>query len=84
MWEIKKSQRDKCICMWQEAMESKWLNRLAKMLNLGLCILIWTRRPEPEPTQKYPIRNRTENLQVPFGSKYFLPERTGTEKKRLE
>ena len=43
-------------------------------------ILTWIRRPEPEPTQKYPIRNRTENLQVPFGSKFFVLERTGTKK----
>ncbi|WZZ71919.1 hypothetical protein YC2023_083289 [Brassica napus] len=47
---------------------------------IGPGILTCTRRPEREPTKKYPTRNRTENVQVPFGSKFFLPERTGTEK----
>ena len=45
--------------------------------------LTWTRRSKPEPTQKYLIWNRTENLQVPFGFKFFLPERTRTEKEPI-
>ena len=55
-------------------------NLLILVFTLGLGILTWTRKSEPEPTQKYPIRNRTKNLQVPFGSKFFLRERTGIEK----
>ena len=47
---------------------------------LGVGILTRTRRPEPEPTHKYLTRNRTKNIQVFFGSKFFLPERTRTEK----
>ena len=75
----------------EQALRTALLKRLYKYNNLytafyllyvavGLGILTWTRRPEPEPTQKYPIRNRTKNLQVSFGSNFFVPKRTGTEK----
>lgn len=52
---------------------------------LGLDILTWIRRPEPEPTQKYPIRNRTKNLQVSFGSKlFFYPKEPEPKRNRPE
>ena len=51
---------------------------------LGLGIFTCTRKSEPEPIQKYPTQNRTENLQVPFESKFLLPKRTGTERNRPE
>ena len=58
--------------------------RVCVWFALGPVILTWTRKPEQEPIQKYPTQNRIENLQVLFGSKFLLPEKTETEKNRPE
>ena len=55
-------------------------------------ILTWTRKSVPEPTRRYPIRNRTKTLQVFLGLNLFYrkklkgtnPNKPGPEKNRPE